>query len=278
MLSTIKIPEHYNYIGVFLTFTCQLKCPYCINHEHGAKPTYATLTGADWVSALNRIQTRPDLPITLQGGEPTLHKDFYHICKCLRSDLPLDLLTNCQFNIDEFCRHVQPTRFKREAPYASIRVSYHPPTMELFDTIHRVKTLQDRGYSVGVWIVDHPKDKLVKWYQKCFQDVGVDCRLKEYLDGGEYGTYKYTDLQGKKNVWCKPSELLIAPNGDMFRCHGDLYGNRTAYGSILREDSVLPDRFVPCKRVACASCDIKLKTNRFQEYGHCAVEIKEKNE
>ena len=278
-MNDIIIPQSYNYLGVFLTFACQLKCPYCINHELGRQPKYAhALTGAAWVAALNRIQTRSDLPITLQGGEPTLHKDFLYIVKGIRKDINIDLLTNCQFNIDEFCAHLPQSRLRRDAPYASIRVSYHPPTMELEDTIRRVSILKDRGYSVGVWIVNHPKDKLIKYYQKCFLDAGIDCRLKEYLDGGKYGTYKYMDMQGRKNVLCKPSELLIAPDGSIHRCHGDLYGNRSGYGNITDSTVNLIEGYAPCKKVSCSSCDIKIKNSRFQVYGHCAVEIKEKDD
>jgi len=150
--------------------------------------------------------------------------------------------------------------------------------MSLEDTISRVCKLDERGYSVGVWIVDYPGDELIKVYQKCFQGVGIDCRLKEYLDGNNYGTYLYRGKQGSKNVLCKPSEMLVAPNGDLHRCHGDLYNNRMPCGSLVDKEIKLINDFTFCKKVACNSCDIKIKTNRFQEYGHCAVQIKEINE
>jgi sulfatase maturation enzyme AslB (radical SAM superfamily) len=272
----IIIPESYNYIGVFLTFACQLRCGYCINHEKKAQPCYLNLRGKTWVKNLNRIGTRSDLPITLQGGEPTMHPDFYEIVNGINKDIELDLLTNCQFNIDEFCEKVSPDRFKRNAPYASIRVSFHPTTMELVDTITRIKCLKDRSYSVGVWIVNHPDEAYwIQKYQQAFMEEGIDCRLKEYLDGDKYGTYKYKEIQGRKNVLCKPTELLIAPNGDIHRCHGDLYNNRTAYGNICNSDVKLVEEFIPCKKVACNSCDCKVKYDRFQIPGHCAVTIKE---
>jgi hypothetical protein len=225
--------------------------------------------------ALNRIITRPDLPLTLQGGEPTLHPQFYEIIHGIKPDINIDLLTNCQFNVRQFMERIPPSRLKRDAKYASIRVSYHPKTMELADTIERVSTLKNNGYSVGVWIVDYPKDPLIKYYVRAFQKAGIDCRLKEYLDGKDYGTYKYRELQGRRDMACLPSEFLIAPNGDIHRCHGDLYGNRKSYGNIL-DNVVTPiTQFTPCKKVACNSCDVKVKYDRFQVMGHCAVEIKE---
>lgn len=271
----IVIPESYNYIGVFLTFACQLKCKYCINREKNNKPRYHIMYGNYWIKGLNRISTRSDLPITLQGGEPTMHPDFYDIVDGIDKDINIDLLTNCQFDVKEFCKRIPPNRMCRNSPYASIRVSFHPSTMYLLDTIAKVKLLQKKGYSIGVWIVDDPKEKLNMEYQACFINDGIDCRLKEYLDGGAHGTYKYMDMQGKEDVLCKPSELLIAPDGSIHRCHGDLYGNRRPIGDILDEHFTPVRDFIPCKKVACNSCDIKLKTNRFQEYGHCAVEIKE---
>lgn len=273
-MEKIIIPKNYNYIGIFLTFACQLKCPYCINYERGFKPKYKTIPGADWIKVLNRIETRPDLPITLQGGEPSLYSDFYQIIKLIRKDINIDMLTNCQFDIDEFCRNIHPERMKRKSLYASIRVSYHPLTMSLNDTIERVRTLLNRGYSVGVWIVNNPTDPSIGYSRQRFLSAGIDCRLKEYLDGKDYGTYRYMDLQSKKNMLCRPSEFLIAPDGGVFRCHGDLYGNREPYSSIF--DAVIRpiQDFAPCKKVACASCDIKVKNSRFQVWGHTSVEIK----
>ena len=80
-LKPIKIPEHYNYVAAFLTLACNLKCSYCINHfgKDGFEKKH--LTGEEWVRGLNRIISRDDLPLTLQGGEPSLHKDFIYIHK-----------------------------------------------------------------------------------------------------------------------------------------------------------------------------------------------------
>jgi hypothetical protein len=204
-----------------------------------------------------------------------MHKDFYQIVKGIRPDISIDLLTNCQFNVEEFANALPPSRLRRDAPYASIRVSYHPSTMNLGDTVERVRYLKAKGYSIGVWIVDYPGDKFIKICQQCFKDEGIDCRLKEYLDGKGYGTYKYTEYMGKKNMLCRPSELIVAPDGTIHRCHGDLYNNRPSIGNIQDADIRLKFDFMECKRVACNSCDRKVKTDRFQVGGHCAVEIKQ---
>jgi hypothetical protein len=34
-LKPIVVPESFNYIAVFLSFACMLRCTYCINHHGG---------------------------------------------------------------------------------------------------------------------------------------------------------------------------------------------------------------------------------------------------
>ena len=49
---------------------------------------------------------------------------------------------------------------------------------------------------------------------------------------------------------------------------------RAAIGHILDESFVIEDIFRPCRAFGlCNPCDIKVKTNRFQQYGHTSVEI-----
>ena len=83
----IQIPESYNYIGIFLSFRCNLSCSYCINRYDQFDQKCKELDGESWVKALNKIVTRPDLPVTLQGGEPTLHKDFYYIVNNIKEEI-----------------------------------------------------------------------------------------------------------------------------------------------------------------------------------------------
>src|SRR3990167_2949137 len=132
-MTLIKLIENYNYCAVFLTLACQLKCSYCINVQQYERATMVkgrkAMSARDWIVALNRIEARDDLPITLQGGEPTVHPAFYEIINAVNK--PMDLLTNCMFNIDEFIAKVPTWKFKRNAPYASIRISYHPEQVSL---------------------------------------------------------------------------------------------------------------------------------------------------
>jgi MoaA/NifB/PqqE/SkfB family radical SAM enzyme len=277
----MTIPEHFNYIGIFLTLRCNLNCSYCINNfsklEHRRE-----MSGKEWIDALSSIQTKSDLPISLQGGEPTIHPDFYSIVDGLPQDTPLDLLTNASFDVAEFTDKVHPARFKREAPYASIRVSYHFETMDFFTTIDKVITLLDRGYSVGIWEIDHPahhQDVLDR--QLMAKHSGIDYRLKDFLGewGGElYGNYKYPEAinaKTKRRALCRGSELLVDPGGYIFPCHAHLYANCHPLGHI--SDPLIKEkigRTYSCLSFgACNPCDIKIKFNRYQQMGHCSCKI-----
>jgi MoaA/NifB/PqqE/SkfB family radical SAM enzyme len=228
----------------------------------------------DWIAGLNRIKTRKDLPITISGGEPTLHPKFFEIIKWIDCDISLDLLTNGEFNVDEFIKNISPNRFKREAPYASIRFSYHPKRTRLLQLLKTVITLQDLNYSVGIWAVDKTKirNRLIKILAGL---LGIDFRIKDFLDN-KHGSYKYQQaLDGiPKDCLCKSSELLIAPDGRLFRCHYDLYNGVNSYGHILDNRISLPTDFLSCNHCGlCNPCDIKIKYDRFQKEGHCSVEI-----
>lgn len=281
-LPDIEVPKSCNYIGIFLTLCCNLNCSYCINRYNDLALPRQILSAADWIQGLNRLQSRSDLPVTLQGGEPSLHPGFYDIINGIRPDLNIDLLTNLQFDEQEFMQKVVSSRLKREAPYASIRVSYHPESMD-FDVLRgKVLCLLDGGYSVGVWSVAHPawEEKLTLVQEKCLS-AGIDFRLKEFL--GNYndrfhGTYFYPDaVNGAFNgeVECRTSELLVAPNGNIHRCHSDLYSGRASIGNIVDPTFKIRDGFRSCSYFGhCNPCDVKTKTNRFQEFGHTSVEIR----
>jgi sulfatase maturation enzyme AslB (radical SAM superfamily) len=269
-LKKICLPSSYNYIGAFLTLKCNLHCPYCINH-FGEFLNRKEMTGDQWISALQRIETREDLPITLQGGEPTIYRDFYEVASGLVGQ-KMDLLTNGNFSIRKFIDYIDPLIFNRKSPYANIRFSYHKDINDvyLFDKLSRMKKL---GYSVGVWAFDINDNTTMKEY--C-NESGVEMRIKQFLSD-KHGTYKYPDaINGiKRKCECKPSELLIAPDGLLYRCHADLYAGVNSYAHILDEDITLPTDFLPCDRYClCNTCDVKLKTNRLQQGGHCSVEVR----
>lgn len=282
-MKDIIIPASHNYIGVFLTLACNFGCSYCIN-EHGELFKREThLSGGDWIKGLNRIVSRDDLPVTLQGGEPSLHKDFTKIINGIKPGLKLDILTNLEFDIHRFVAEVNPDRLKRKAPYAPIRVSYHPESMDIEKVIAKVKFLERAGFGVGIYGLLHPKFQkdVLKAQRRC-EAENLDFRTKEFLgfyDGKLYGTYRYEGaISGgaRKKCLCRTTEFLIAPDGEIFRCHRDLYHKADPIGNLLDENFRIADVYRECFYYGeCNPCDVKLKTNRLQIFGHTSVDIKD---
>jgi len=280
-MKPLIMPEGYNYIGAFLTFACNLKCSYCINNFEQSIIKRKNISGKDWIKGLDRIISRADLPVTFQGGEPSLHHDFLYIINNLKADLNIDILTNLQFDVDKFIKEVNPDRVKRKAPYASIRVSFHPEDMSLDETIKKAQKMRREGFSIGIWGVMHPEyEKTILNAQLKCRELGIDFRTKEFLgecNGNLYGTYKYEgacDKKFRKKVKCRTTELLIDSEGNIFRCHADLYGGINPIGDILDSNFQVVDKFRDCSNFGhCNPCDVKVKTNRFQQYGHTSCEI-----
>lgn len=283
-LKNISVPEDYNYIAAFLTLDCGLNCDYCINsYNSGRDLNRPVISGEKWVEGINRLVCGKDLPVSLGGGEPSLHLDFIRIINNIKADLNIDLLTNLSFDVDRFIAEVNPARLSREAPYPNIRVSFHPRYMDLNKLIEKVLKMQKNGFSIGITGILHPqfKKEVLDSQKRCL-DLGIDFRTKEFLgyfDNILYGSYLYPDALGKKDLkecFCRTSELIIAPNGDVFRCHRDLYKDYSSCGNLLSPDFKIEDIFKYCDKFGdCNPCDIKIKTNRFQIHGHTAVEIKD---
>lgn len=288
-LPPITPKPHHNYVAFFLTLACNLSCPYCIN-RHGdvsAVSGRPHMSAANWVAAANRLVLRDDLPLTLQGGEPTLHNGFFRIVNEVKPEIKMDLMTNLMFDVDSFIKNVPVWRFTREAPYAAIRVSYHPGQNDIDDLIAKTCVLQDAGFRIGLYGIEHPDPEIRKHIlgvqERCLR-LGLDFRLKEFL--GEYtnhlyGTFKYQDcVNGStlKRCLCRTSELITDPAGYVYKCHADLYSGRNPVAHILddnfNEDAI--DEFRECLCYgSCNPCDVKVKTNRFQVFGHTSVEIQD---
>lgn len=283
MMTSLKIPRRLNYIGVFLTLRCNLKCSYCINH-FGVKTSHKEMTGAQWVKGLSRIISREDVPITLQGGEPTLHPDCWEIARTIKScGNNVDILTNGEFDINQLAYNVPVDTFNRKAKYASMRFSYHPEQMSPTSLVSKVAILLHMRYNVGIWGLDHPEHTMANDTMKVLcQKQGIDFRLKEFLgwyDGKWYGDMKYKDAcnnaKMKDEVQCRTTELLISPSGYIYRCHSDLYAGVAPIGHILDENLPKLGEWRKCVGYgSCNPCDIKVKTDRFQIFGHTSVEIK----
>jgi hypothetical protein len=278
----ITIPKETNYVEVYFSLKCNLHCAYCVNAFGVLRRSRHELSAARLAEGLNRIDFGL-VPVTLGGGEPTIRKDFYELLDMLSPEIGVDLLTNCQFDVDEFIRRVSPKRFSSHVnpAYKSIRVSYHPSQMGVRDVIAKVQVLQEAGFNVGIFGISHPLNMIANIeMSELAREARVYFFIKDFLgihEGHMFGFYKYPDaVRGEqKNVVCKTTELLIGPDGNIHRCHRDLYCAENSVSSIFDADLKIHFEYLPCSKFGeCNVCDVKWKVNRFLSKGSCSVDIR----
>ena len=265
-LPRLSLPASLNYIGAFLTFDCNLNCHYCINDpeqrgdrktifltQAGQKPKYRTeLTPDEWGRILRRLPAREDLPVTFQGGEPTLYWKGEGLGEILKqTEVWGDLLTNFALEPALFVKRLQGRgeKLRRKSNYPPIRVSFHIKEMDRLwgdgfsELVRRCEALSEYGFRVtgdgetsdiGIYVVDHPENEVTD-AMKTACEGRVPFFMKDFLgvhDGELHGQYGYpysTDLISRAvhpttlNCECRTTELLIDPLGFVWGCHFYLY-------------------------------------------------------
>ncbi len=287
-MNKIIIPENYDYVGIYLTDRCHLSCPYCITGHYGSKflkQGSPSLEPEQWIKGLNRLVLPKDVPISFQGGEPFLYKGIWEILDNIKHKVDIMTALPPFLKKENFLKLKTLDWNKREAPYPTIRVSYHKGQNEYKDLIERIAGLQDL-VSIGLYYLTNPDQReeeteAIKAYAKKFD---VELRLKDFLGtykGKTYGEFLYPDaVLGKKKgikVFCKNSVVPVAPDGTIYLCHSDLYFNRRekSLGNIMDDTFEFPLNHLPCDDYGlCSECDVKIKTNHYQQYGYTSVDIK----
>jgi organic radical activating enzyme len=287
----VALPDHYDYVAVYLTDRCPLRCSYCITEHNDTKFISGTeaakrLTPSEWAQGLNRLRLPAGVPLTLQGGEPFVYPGIWELLELIEH--PVDILTALPRNSSpEKWRQLSPAaraRLNRPAPYPTMRVSYHAGQNKIEDLIERAKALAE-FISIGIYTVDHPSNKQeTDRARSLCEKAGILFKTKEYLgfhEGRLYGTYKYPEAASGKAqgypVDCKNSVLILGPDGQAYRCHSDLYHKRAAlsFGHLLDEGFAVKDEFRRCAFFGlCSECDVKVKNNHNQQFGYTSVTIR----
>jgi hypothetical protein len=277
----IKVPARYSYSEFYLTLRCNFSCDWCINKYTGVTRKRRELSAREWILGLNNLDTH--LPLTFGGGEPTIHPGFYDILDKLRPDLKIDLLSNGKFDLPEFLERTTPSRFSRKGDeYKSIRFSYHPGHTNLESIVATSKKLGKYGYKVGIFGLNYPTNLVhnIAMAERCSK-AGVYFFVRDFLGYYEdhlYGIFQYySALNGnRKSCQCRIQELLVGPEGNVYKCHRDLYAGENEVGNILNMAFEMKDEFLPCHNFGlCNPCDIKKKLGPDLSTSKCSVEIKE---
>jgi len=250
----MQLPSIFNYIGILITLRCNFKCSYCLNWRinNGERDVDY------WLKAIDRIVTH--LPITLSGGEPSIHKAFFPLLTNLNKKF--DLLTNLTFDVDYFIENVSVDRFENDKGYAPIRVSYHQGFSEKINVIEKIRKLMDFGFRVGLYIVEAEENKPVIESMKKID--WLDIQVKPYLD------HKIKTELGRE-CKCGITELLVGPDGKIYKCHRDLYKSENSIEDLISAESI-DYKFRYCENSnECHPCDTKVKRDRFGSMGYTSV-------
>lgn len=286
-LPQVQVPVDTDYIGIYLTNRCFLSCPYCItnyNEQFINLKLFRELEPAEWIEALNRLVLPPGVPLTFQGGEPFIYKGIWEILENINHKVDILTALPPQVTVENFRKLKSMAWHRRDAPYPTIRVSYHKGQNDYKKLIPRIKELQE-FLSIGLFTIEHPGyPEIVDEIRAYAKQFGIEFRTKSYLgewEGKVYSRYKYPDACGskpvRKNVKCKNTVYPIGPDGRIYRCHSDLYGRRydMALGNIIDPDLKLEHRYRNCAFYGtCIPCDVKIKTNHLQQDGYTSVDIR----
>jgi organic radical activating enzyme len=285
-LDKVQVPVDTDYIGIYLTNRCFLKCPYCItnyNQQFINIKGFRELQPEEWIAALNRLELPPGVPLTFQGGEPFLYKGIWELLENVRHKIDILTALPAQVTPERF-RQLRTLEWnKRGAPYPTIRVSFHKDQNDYKELIRRIKELQS-FLSIGLFHIEHPAyPEMIEEIREYARKEGVEFRTKTFLgewQGKVYSRYKYPDAclgrVVRPKVQCRNTVFPVGPNGLIYRCHSDLYGQRAdvAIGHILDPQLKLEHRYRPCAYYGtCIPCDVKIKTNHLQQDGYTSVDI-----
>ena len=286
-LQQVKVPVDTDYLGIYLTNRCFLSCPYCItntNEQFINVKIFRELEPSEWIEGLNRLVLPQGVPLTFQGGEPFIYKGIWEVLENINHKVDILTALPPQVTLDKFKQLKSMAWHRRDAPYPTIRVSFHKDQNDYKQLVHRIKELQE-FLSIGLFHIEHPAyPELIHEIRAYARQHGVEFRTKTFLgeyQGKTYSSYKYEDAcvgrPVRKNVKCKNTVFPIGPDGHIYRCHSDLYGRRydMALGKIMDPDLTLEHRYRNCAFYGtCIPCDVKVKTNHLQQDGYTSVDIK----
>ncbi len=286
-MKKIVIPDNYDYIGVYLTNKCHLRCDYCITSHYNSGFSgrkIRCLSPGQWVEALNRFVLPKEVPVTLQGGEPFLYPGIWEILEGVKHRIDILTALPTFLTREHFVKLKTLEWNKRKAPYPAIRVSYHKGQHDYKELIKRIAELQT-VLSIGLYCLEHPsyKEEFIE-VEQFGKGLGIEVRRKEFLGYWQdklYGTFRYNDacigINKGMRVKCRNTVIPIGPNGDIYHCHSDLYFGRESLksGNVLDDDLVIEDKYHNCDNYGtCSECDVKIKTNRYQIFGYTSADIK----
>lgn len=242
-----------NSVQLFITMRCPNHCRYCIQKGTN-RSGYKEVSVDKWIKYFN--ETKGDIEfIGLIGGEPSIYPGFKEFIEALHDKYLITVTTNLNSkfysDFDSFLQWAKNYRTRWN-------MSFHPTQMDVKEFINRVLRMRLSGLYVDqVAGVDSPE---IKPYlqELCNAHIGFWLQTPTYIDESgvlhptkneltKFGSgealvndearYNYL-CGGKKNdvVICHTNKLLIDPEGNIYRCHRDLYTKENSTGNVFSNE------------------------------------------
>ncbi|HEB51818.1 MAG TPA: radical SAM protein [bacterium] len=245
----LPTPEIHVWVA-YLTARCNFACDYCIQKPRmipgqRRKPwgRYRELTGRQWVDALNAFPVRPEHPLILTGGEPSLHKDFAFIASRL-DGYELDMTSNLTFDIDAFAREMRA----HGKTFKTSFHTYHPQFLSPEKWLDQAERLRDSG------IVEQPTFSMVNLQRfPHFRSDEHDANMRRMIELADRRglVYQFNEFRGthmgegfnrehKYRIECTSAWVNIDPEGSVYNCQYHLTERRNSFGNILDVGSLRP--------------------------------------
>lgn len=245
----LPTPEIHVWVA-YLTARCNFACDYCIQKPkmvpgQRRKPwgRYRELTGRQWVDAMNAFPVRPEHPLILTGGEPSLHKDFAFIASRLEG-YDLDMTSNLTFDIDAFAREMRA----HGKTFKTSFHTYHPKFLAPEKWLDQAERLRDSG------LVEAPVFSMVNLQRfPHFRDDEHDRNVQKLAQMADRRglLYQFNEFRGthmgegfnrehKYRIDCTSAWVNIDPEGAVYNCQYHLTERKNAFGNITDIDACRP--------------------------------------
>jgi sulfatase maturation enzyme AslB (radical SAM superfamily) len=211
----------------------------------------------DWINFYQSLQKWKKQKLGIIGGEPTVYPGFFDVLNGLDDyyrTITTNLTTPAFNNIAEFVDKI------RNHSNLRINTSFHPEITTVDDFANKIHQLRDAGMHVDqISMVAHP-GSMYRKYSLEFLRRGIHLAPQTYLgkwneellpsplsDAPDFGEHEIDDRilyeegfsnRNRHEVLCSSGRFMVAPNGDIHKCHYLLYSGKNPLGNI--KDLELP--------------------------------------
>jgi MoaA/NifB/PqqE/SkfB family radical SAM enzyme len=256
---------------LFLTWHCNLNCPYCWERQaqkHGKFTPEPFIDTDKWIEALNRLEIGT---LDISGGEPFMQPRFFEMLQGLNAKR-IAVTTNISHDLTQFVKTISPQKV------FSMTLSYHPTSRMSFDEFFgKALLLKNKGFQITVNYVAYPEQMyMIPMLHGRFTSAGIRFHIDPYAPteffpyefseqekaflapfvGGDRANFFEKEMDGHRICSGGRTHLNIQPTGDAYRCIHDKVTGLKKVGNIFDADfSPLKEDEACYDWINCSGCD-----------------------